>query len=350
MKKLTCFIVTIFLIVSCGKEEKSGETSILSYTISSAGSELLLSPEIRFDDENNIISLFSDGTLPDNIFPGSLTPDISISDHARISPASGKEVTFTDRDSYVTYTVTAEDGTEAEWYVLLRDNQLPDAGFDDWFETTGMNGQPFMEPGRSQETTIWATANMGTSIYGVYCTTPLADDNNTLVEIITGETETVPVTAGTIFTGKFDVSGAINNPTNPQMATHFGIPFIYRPVALKLEYSYTAGEEYIHGTLNDPENIFGGFTVSHPEGSDSCKIYSYLEVWNGDERTTVAEFLYISGTSGNDRMMLTLPYTYFSDLQPTHLSLIFSSSKDGDLFTGSVGSRLIIDNLEFLYE
>ena len=33
-----------------------------------------------------------------------------------------------------------------------------------------MNGQPFQQPGEYVESTVWATANMGTSIYSIYGT------------------------------------------------------------------------------------------------------------------------------------------------------------------------------------
>ena len=350
MKKFIYFFLIIAPLISCKEEEKSEDANILSYSVTASSSPLLNMPKIIFNEENKIISLFSADDLPDDIFPVSLTPEMAISNHATINPESGTEITFPDKDSYILYTVTAENGTEVNWYVLLKDNQLPDAGFDDWFEALGLNNQVFMQPGRSLETTIWATANIGTSIYGVYCTNPLIDGTNTLAEIITGETSTVPLTAGTLFTGKFDVAGAINNPTNPEEATDFGIPFIYRPVALRFEYSYQAGDDYIMGILNDPNDIFGGFTVNHLEGNDCCKIYSYLESRNDDLIITIAQFEYISGNTQNDLTEVTIPYTYFSESQPTHLSLVFTSSKDGHLYTGSVDSRLIIDNLGFIYE
>ena len=343
-------IVAICLLLSCSEKEKSSESSILSFEISAASQENLLSSQIQFDSENKVISVFSPENLPDNIFPVSLTPEVRSSSQSKLIPESGTEITFTDKDACSTYRVTAEDGTVSTWYVLLRDNQLPNADFDDWFETTGMNSQPFLQPGRLQETTVWATANMGTSIYGVYCTNPLEDGDNTLVEIITGETEAVPVTAGTLFTGKFDISGAINNPTDPERATDFGIPFIYRPKALRLKYSYQSGEDYIRGTLNDPENIFGGFTVDHLEGKDSCKIYSFLEAWNDDQKSVIAGFLFFTDDTGEELEEITIPYTYYLDQNPTHITLVFTSSKDGALYTGSVGSKLIIDDLEFIYD
>ena len=47
---------------------------------------------------------------------------------------------------------------------------------------------------------------------------------------------------------------------------------------------------------------------------------------------------------------MALPITYVSSEKPTHITIVFTSSKDGDLFTGAVGSILIVDDLELLYE
>ena len=66
--------------------------------------------------------------------------------------------------------LNAESGDEQIWYVYLRDNQLPNSGFEDWHQTVGLNNQPMYQPGSDEETTLWTTANMGSSTYGIYGT------------------------------------------------------------------------------------------------------------------------------------------------------------------------------------
>ena len=39
-----------------------------------------------------------------------------------------------------------------------------------------------------------------------------------------------------------------------------------------------------------------------------------------------------------------------TELQPTHILIVASSSKYGDFFTGGVGSILQLDNLKLIYE
>jgi hypothetical protein len=212
-----------------------------------------------------------------------------------------------------------------------------------------MNGASYNEPGKHVQTTLWSTANYGTSIYGVYCTVPVTEGENTLVRITTGTTSMIPITAGTLFTGKFDINGAIRNPANPREAVLFGIPFRLRPVALKFSYTYEPGDRYIKATLNNPSNLFGGFTMEELEGEDMFTAYAVLEIREGTVVTEVARAEIISGEIQNGFMELTLPFVYNDSRKPTHITVVFTSSKDGDLYTGAVGSTLTVDNVELVY-
>jgi hypothetical protein len=46
---------------------------------------------------------------------------------------------------------------------------------------------------------------------------------------------------------------------------------------------------------------------------------------------------------------ISIPFVYQSSQKPTHITVVFASSKDGDLFTGAVGSTLKIDNVGLIY-
>ena len=158
-----------------------------------------------------------------------------------------------------------------------------------------------------------------------------------------------PVTAGTLFTGRFDINGAINHPTDPRQATHFGTPFSLRPVSFKFKYAYQPGDLYVRATLNNPDNIFGGFTVTELQGSDMFTAYAILERRDGSNVVEVGRAEMISGDQQNEITEVSLPFVYSSDQKPTHITVVFSSSKDGDLFTGAVGSTLTVDDVELIY-
>lgn len=350
MRKLIVVLSLALIIISCKKERVPEDASITEYGVTDLSQPSFLLDKIFIDESVKTVYLLFDNSIPSTAFPLQFTATFSLTDGATSVPASGETVVFNSMDEGFRYVLTASDGTKIDFYVVLRDNQLPDATFEEWYSATGMNGQPFPEPGKSAETTVWATANQGTSTFGVYCTTPSVIDDNKAAQIITGETSLVPITAGTVFTGKFDINGAINNPTDPKKATHFGIPFSLRPYAVKFRYMYQPGNNYIKATLKNPSNIFGGFTIDEIAGNDKFTAYAVLEKRDGAIVTEVARAEMVSGDVQDVMKEISLPFTYSSVEKPTHIYVVFASSKDGDLFTGSVGSKLTIDDVELIYQ
>ncbi|MBN1598879.1 MAG: PCMD domain-containing protein [Bacteroidales bacterium] len=351
MKKSAALFLLALLAFGCKKDDdKSDEALILNFSVTAIDIVDFETRDILIDEEKSIVSIFSENYIDESEIPVSLTPSITVSVGASISPASGVPVTYTDKEEVIVYTVRAESGSEKTWHVYLRDNQLPNSDFEDWHEVTGLDNQTFLQPGMEEVTTLWTTANMGTSIYSIYGTIPLEDGDNTLVQLMTEESTMVPVNTATLFTGEFDINGAIQNPTDPEQATKFGAPFVFRPGAVKIDFSYQAGPEYIRATLNDPDNIFGGFNVENIAGADSCTIYGILEYREGDSITEIARARVVAGDSGPELSELIIPFVYESSLDPTHITIVFASSVNGHYFTGAVGSTLIIDNLELIYE
>jgi len=351
MKKLALLLIPILLIAGCKKDDDpSDEAQILGFSIISTSISDFALEDVVIDESFNKVLMLSQNNLASENPPISITPEIEVSPGATILPNSGDEVSFNNKDGAITYIVTAENGDQTNWTFTIRDMQLPNSGFEDWYDTIGMNQQHHLEPGLSANSTIWATANMGTSLYGKYGTTPLMDGDNTLVKIFTDETPTVPITSATIFTGRFDIQGAINNPTDPDQATDFGIPFTFRPTALKLKYKFTPGEHYVEGTLIDPDNIFGGFTIDTLEGGDKCFLWSNLEIIDGDDIELIGRAELIQGNTVEELTEIVLNYEYYSVAKPTHITIVFASSKDGSEYRGAVGSTLIIDDVELIYE
>lgn len=352
MKKFLFAVLVGGLILSCSKDEKSlGEAELISFKISEDCTCSANFSETILDEDYNIIHTFSDTELKSVDYPISLEPEIAVSAGATVTPSSNEQVTFTSDEDYVNYKITSEDNqVTTDWYALVRDNQLPNSDFDNWYEVQGLNGLNFVDPGKYSESTIWATANMGTSTYSVYGTVPVEENGNTIVKISTGETDVVPITAGTLFIGRFDVEGAIQNPTDPEKATDFGVPFIYRPTGIKFNYQYTSGAQMIQATLRFPDNLFGGFDIEQIEGKDDYKIYAFLEKRTGDKVLEIA-YVEIKGSDTEDqlteRIML---FDYSSEEIPTHISLVFTSSANGHLWKGAVGSTLLIDDLKLVYE
>jgi len=349
MQKLIIIFAFISLLISC-EEDKSSNAEILEIEVNSFSNSDLIFENTYVDSENNKVYIFINNDLLDFTFPITLNADITLSTGAKTSSISNNELIFSNPDEVKILEVEAEDGTSKNWYIYLVHHQIQNSDLEDWFDNMGMNGRNYQEIGSSLVTSVWATANIGTSIYKVYCTQPLTDGSNTFAEITTGETTQLPITAGTLFTGVFSLAAAIANPTDPEQATNFGMPFIFRPTALKFKFKYQAGKNYIQATLNDPSSIFGGFTVEDIDGEDQCTIYAFLEIRNGDQVTEITRTEMESGTTGDIMTEALMTFNYTSTENPTHITIVFSSSTDGHLWRGAVGSTLVIDDLELIYE
>jgi hypothetical protein len=336
--------------MGCSSDDELSNKDIIRFDITSLSNADLIVKDTELDAEKKLIYIFIDDDLSLVNFPLSMVTDIQLSVGATLPSVTNGEITFTNPDEVKNIQVVAEDGTFQDWYIFLVHRQLQNSDFETWYDNKGMNGFNYKEIGPSYETSIWATANLGTSIYGQYGTQPLVNEEGSFVKIMTDSTERLPLTAATLFTGKFNLAGATSNPTDPREATIFGTPFKYKPTAMQFKFKYQAGEKYIQATLNDPSDIFGGFTVSEIEGEDQCSIYAILEKRTDNEVYEIAKAELFSETTQDVITETTIPFNYTSDEEPTHITVVFASSKGGDLWKGAVGSTLIVENLELIYE
>jgi hypothetical protein len=265
-----------------------------------------------------------------------------------------------------TIVVTAEDGSTHTWtieaFVASATPQLSNGDLNLWHKTSS----DYYEPGESASNTIWGTGNQGTQILNKLATIPEdLGGGNLAAKMITLDngrlagTFGAPISAGSIFTGVFD-SDKID-PSNPQAAIDFGTPFSGRPGKLRFKYQFQNGE------VNKDKK---GDDLPYPDALD---IYALLEIRLGGntERLATAWF-----RSSDDQPALTtmeIPFTYgeldgsFPDFMkpagqgyvsadsatfvlPTHITFVASSSFDGANFAGAIGSTLIVDDVEMVYE
>jgi hypothetical protein len=167
-----------------------------------------------------------------------------------------------------------------------------------------------------------------------------------------------PITAATIYTGKFNSDNI--DLDNPRAAVDLGTPFAGRPAAFTFNYQYVPGLENKdrEGNLLDYD--------------DQLDIYLFLEVRQGNSVKRLATGWFRSGEQVEDvtAKQVDLVYGtlddesypeellpedgYVSDdsldfILPTHISFLATSSFEGDKFAGAIGSTLIIDDLELIY-
>lgn len=348
-------------------EEPNTECDIL--TVSLPEDILLRDPEINND---NIIIMVKDFV---NIT--ALAPEFTVTEGATIVPASGTVRDFTEPQVYV---VTSQDGKwEKEYTVKVEGGGglVLKYGFEHVETAKGIKGiyDIFYEldpDNPSERSMTWASGNQG------YGWTMMGNDDpqsfptfqadngvvGKCVEMVTRATGSLgasvrkPIAAGNLFIGRFDMANAINKPLE---STQFGSPFRKVPVAMSGYYKYTPGELYQQ--LNS-----AGKLEPVPGKVDECNIYAVLfetsetlQYLDGANVLTDPSIVAVAAISAEERKgaadwtQFHVPFVLREgkSIDPAKLeagvyslTVVMSSSVDGDYFSGAVGSTLFVDEIE----
>ena len=351
-------ILTLVLLSACISEDFFGLSpyaDVKSLEVSNQASQSII------DNQNKVVTV----EMPPGISLDNITiRSISVSSFANPELKQGDTI---DLNADVPFSITAEDGSTTQWTiraeVAAANPQLTNSDFNLWYQANG----GYFEPGEAADNTIWGTGNPGTTLLGLYATNPLERETN---DDFAAKMETLdngrlpaslgfPISAGTVYTGKF-LPDKID-PTNPRAAIDFGTPFAGRPAAFEIEYSYIPGPE------NKDKN---GNLLPF---DDNCDIYALLEVRQGDDVRRLATAWFRSDQVQEGFARLTVNFTYgeldnsFPDFMkppdgkyvspdsasfilPSHITFVASSSYNGDNFAGAVGSTLLVDNLQLIYQ
>ena len=212
-----------------------------------------------------------------------LALEVTLTEGANISPDPARVMDYSHPQKF---TVTSEDGNwHKEYSVIIDTFDLP-LRYD--FEHYELNEtgkyQVFFE--ETQGTAlfkqyIWASGNSGFALTGVgrnpqeYPTVSIENgiDGSRAIKLETkstgqfGETVKMPIAAGNLFLGSFDVNNAVQKPLK---ATRFGLPFGKKPLQLKGYYKYTPGTQPFKAKDKN------GNTVTIPGQEDEGDIYAVL--------------------------------------------------------------------------
>lgn len=263
--------------------------------------------------------------------------------------------TFTGPNDKKKITLIAKDNQdERVWYIQVVPT-IENSDFESWINegTAKINIDP--TPGKGLG---WATAN-NSFVQG---TTPVPYQNGkaaqlqTDIQNLSGLGIGELITAGTLFTGYFKMN--ISALNNPPLMTYFGIPFIMRPTSISVDAKYEAGPKY-----QQSEKIGqNSYKIKDIDGVDQGRIWVKLLRWEGkgelEYHEDPIEGLKVLGQgemifNGADITLRnwkthTIPVVYdkrYMDLEPTHISIVMTSSRQGDLFIGAKGSTLTVDNV-----
>lgn len=382
-KALLVLSWALLCLASCIKEEAPNAEADIEYVlIDDIGQNFLVRKndtivEVSTDPAASNISIL---VHPEADLT-SVTPRFKLTEGAVIATAGGmrfdpSEGIPLDFSSPQTFVVTSEDGKWHKEYVL---SFKPVAVFTKFsFEhaekPSGAEYFHFFEVSGMRRYDIWATGNPGYQFCGLQTYPTVSDDFGVEGKCVSMRTATtggfglklgMPIAAGNLFIGSFDVKNAT---TAPLQATRFGSPFNKVPRKLTGWYKYRPGD-----VMTDEKGDF-------VEGVDRPDIYMVMyrnSVMEGDVEKSItldgADVLtseYIVGLArirpenivATDEDIRFAPWQRFElnfetvpgrEIDRTvlenfgySLAVVFSSSVDGAYFLGAVGSTLCIDEVE----
>ena len=369
LSKITFLLVLVALLSSCiRKEPLNTECDIVACTL--PGDVLNRSAQIYND--RVVLIVKGDVSLKN------LAPEFEITPGATIVPPSGTHLNFVVPQEY---TVTSQDGEWHKTYTveIRRDNEINlDYKFQNVRQVKAVGGlcsyDVFFEVNSAgQEDWAWASANpafaltlqgstpstfptyQGEGIDGGKCVTLVTRSTGSF-----GQSAKKPMAAGNLFIGKFDMTNAMSHPLE---ATQFGTPFTRVPVSLSGTYRYTPGDVYTQansaGKLEevpgktDEFNIYAVFFETMPgrEWLDGTNVLA------ADNDQIIATAVIPDKGAKSDWTEFSIPFEFRpgKTVDPEKLqrgvyniTVVMSSSIDGDLFSGAIGSKLEVNDITLM--
>jgi len=365
------FLIASLVLSSCVKDEVlNSEADIL---------EVIVPKEILKMDpvlENNRITI---RVKPETDLSHQ-SPRFALSKGASISPESGTELDFTQPRIYK---VSSQDGNSHKEYTIafivaeitshfdFEHFRLDESGKYHVFYEVDVNGVNIMD---------WASGNAGFAMTAgdmsanLYPTTYTEIGNNKhALQLSTKRTGSFgamfkkPIAAGNLFMGTFDVSAALGNPL---LAVKMGVPFERKPDFLRGTFKYKPGNVYVRVVENaQGELVIEEFT--NGEYTDSWDIYAIFYdnnggtlMLDGTSRFTHENLISVARIDPQHAIEtdqwaeFEIPFVQKPGkaVDPQKLanggyniSIVITSSIDGDFFRGGVNSTLLIDELEIIF-
>ncbi len=305
-----------------------------------------------------------------------LAPTFKLTPGATINPPSGSTHDFSAGN--VRYTVTSEDGLWHRNYQVgftpvtraVKDTVI--YNFDN-YELEAKDHHYYIWHNELPDGTFgnnWATGNpgfqlsMGNAAPEEYPSVPLKDGfDGACIQLTTrstgslGELVNKRIAAGNMFLGQFDLFSAL---ANAMKATRFGIPFDRKPQRLKGWYKYSPGPKYqdqngnIIAGRTDSAAIYAVFYRNHDDAGNPVVLY-------GDNVKTSPQIIAIADLTpvkeAKEWTEFDISFVYMGDIDTTllenrgyNLTIVCSSSYEGDKFEGAIGSQLLVDKISVICE
>lgn len=380
-KLLAATLLCSSTLTSCFKEEPlNAECDIEQAYIHSDAPETMFFNltdtlvKVLYDEDNINFMVKKD------VDRSNLAPFFRTTLGATISPASGSVQDFS--QGPVNYTVTSQDG---QWhrnyqvFVNYPPVEYEEIKYD--FENYNLNtnkpkNKYYVWNELNNDGTLaysWATGNpgyqksKGTALPNEYPTVPVEEGyEGAAVKLTTldtgpwGESAKMPIAAGNLFLGRFDVNVAIGDPMK---GTMFGRPVSFKPVRFKGYYKYNRGDEFIDGSSGqkvpvsdklDYGTIYAVLYDNHDANGDDVVLYGD-NIQTSDQIVALAILPNIDNTAEWTPFDIEFVYKKKIDMEKVHnfgynLAIVCSSSVDGAKFMGALGSTLYVDKLSIIRE
>lgn len=312
------------------------------------------------------------GTKPNGVTPKIEYRDASTTEWRTLSNTEVKTTSTTytatigglrPSTKYVCRVTAGEVQLEQQEFTTVSLQQIPNSSFDDW--STDASNSKLYCPWAAGAKSFWDTGNRGATTVGNSNSVPTEDSSTGSGKAAYLESKWIVIkfAAGNIFTGSYLKTDGTNGVLG------FGRPFTAFPTKLTFDYKYKSMP------IDRVDE-----SLAHLKGkSDSCSVYIALwhvedneyedfqgekypliirtkpgkeqSLFSPDDPRVIAYGQFTKGSTVNNWTSETINLDYKNtELAPTHILVVASSSKYGDFFTGGVGSTLVVDNMKLIYE
>lgn len=367
--RFTYWIIYLLLsitLASCIQDEApNAEADIIGCTV--PGNILKRDPIIENKQVTLMVKADADLTRQ--------SPEFTLTPGATISPASGTERNFT-QPQY--YTVTSQDGNWKKEYLVSYiiagiSTEFHFEAVDQVKKLTYIYDVFYDKDSITGNRLDWASGNAGfaltgngTNDPGSFPTCSMTDGKVgkgvKLETMQTGSFGTgfgMPIAAGNLFVGTFDVGAALGNALK---ATKLGRPFKHVPTGVKGYYKYQAGEVFEENgkPVADKKDTWDVYAVFYEVPADGKELDGTI-VENNYTHSNIVSVALLDEGDRKETAEWTEFYIPFV-MKPGktidkdrleedgyNVSIVFSSSKEGNYFRGAPGSTLFIDEVELIY-
>lgn len=377
MKKQILFLLSLGALsfASCIQEEApNAECDIESCRVINLDDySMFYSPN---DAEREVASM--DSVITFSIRGGAdvsaLTLQMKLTPGATMLPENGSVQDFSSPDGVV-YTVTSEDRkwnrkyrvrfqamTESTTNYSFENFELEPVSskFYNWFDLD--------EEGKRID--CWATGNSGFRLSRSsakpeeYPTVPVEGGvSGSAVKLETrstgafGNMVNMRIAAGNLFIGTFDTQNALKDAMK---ATCFGLPFSKKPIRFSGYYKFVPGKDFLDrsgavvpGRVDEPDLYAVLYRNTDENGNDV--------MLHGDDVLTNPNIVALArvrnAVTSTEWQHFDLPFEYYASVDMDllenygyNLAIVFTSSIEGNLFRGAVGSTLWVDEVKLTCE